>query len=186
MENKIVDKENFYFKKYGNFDVSSVIDKVRLFTKEQWNDFTFRQDTYDVHSETLTIPLRYNSPNENGIIQSTTTELFYEFNEFILNLEKSIQDLTKLQYKILNCNFVNLPAGKKVWPHRDAGQEFLFKRRMHLPIITNDDVLFTVDNETINMKAGEIWEVNNSSYFHSVYNNGTTDRVHFLFDIKVV
>jgi hypothetical protein len=179
----IIDKGTFFFKKYAEFDVTSLSERVSAFTEEEWNSFTFRQETYDVHSQTLTVPLRYNKPDVEGVIQTVTTELFKDYEDDIFAIENAILDATGQDFKILNCNFVNLPSGHHVLPHRDTGSEFTVKRRMHLPILTNDHVVFTVDQEAINMKAGEIWEVNNSTYVHSVDNNGTTDRVHFLFDM---
>ena len=35
------------------------------------------------------------------------------------------------------------------------------------------------------MKVGELWEINNSKY-HSVVNDGDTDRIHMIIDFKVV
>jgi aspartyl/asparaginyl beta-hydroxylase (cupin superfamily) len=58
-----------------------------------------------------------------------------------------------------------------------------FCNRTHIPIKTNDNVLFTVAGETINMKEGEIWEFNNQKY-HSVHNNGDEDRWHLIIDYQ--
>jgi hypothetical protein len=179
----IIDKDNFFFKKYAEFDVTSLRERVSAFTEKDWNSFTFRQETFDVHSQTLTVPLRYNKPDIEGRIQTITTELFKDYEDDIFAIEKTILDATGQDFKILNCNFVNLPAGHQVFPHVDSGSIYTTKRRMHLPILTNDQVFFTVDKECINMKSGEIWEINNSTYIHAVDNNGTTDRVHFLFDM---
>jgi aspartyl/asparaginyl beta-hydroxylase (cupin superfamily) len=50
-----------------------------------------------------------------------------------------------------------------------------------LPIITNDEVWFTVGSESINMRPGELYEVNNRRV-HSVENKGAEDRVHLILD----
>ena len=53
--------------------------------------------------------------------------------------------------------------------------------RIHLSIITNDEVWFTVGNETIHMREGELYEINNRR-MHSVKNAGSEDRVHLIMD----
>jgi len=81
---------------------------------------------------------------------------------------------------------INLPKSKKIKPHTDAHIYFDSRNRIHIPIVTNDMCIFEVDGEEINMKQGEIWEINNSDKPHSVINNGETDRIHLLIDWKVI
>ncbi len=47
--------------------------------------------------------------------------------------------------------------------------------------MTNDQVLFTVGSQTINMEEGTLYEINNRRK-HSVTNRGATDRVHLIVD----
>jgi aspartyl/asparaginyl beta-hydroxylase (cupin superfamily) len=55
-------------------------------------------------------------------------------------------------------------------------------RRCHIPLITNDDIKFTVGDHTMSLKQGECWEINNSK-IHEVKNLSNYDRVHILIDI---
>jgi hypothetical protein len=48
--------------------------------------------------------------------------------------------------------------------------------------VTNEKCIFEVDNEEINMKMGEIWEIDNFNKEHSVVNNGDMDRIHLIVD----
>jgi hypothetical protein len=75
-----------------------------------------------------------------------------------------------------------LPAKKVITPHADWQEYLLVSRRNHIPVVTNANVHFTVGDETINMKTGEIWEINNSKV-HGVVNDGEDDRVHLIIDI---
>ena len=79
---------------------------------------------------------------------------------------------------------IKLPAGKSIPTHIDAAPHFKLYKRIHIPIITNPQCLFTVGGETIHMKCGEMWEINNDTKPHSVHNKGAEDRVHLLVDIK--
>jgi hypothetical protein len=53
--------------------------------------------------------------------------------------------------------------------------------RIHLPLVTNDGVKFTVGDTTKYLLPGELWEINNRRK-HTVMNNGTEGRVHMIMD----
>ncbi len=77
---------------------------------------------------------------------------------------------------------IKLNANKNVTEHTDSGDYLNSVRRFHIPVITNDNVFYTVNNEKINMRVGECWEINNKKP-HSVDNNSDEDRIHLLIDI---
>jgi aspartyl/asparaginyl beta-hydroxylase (cupin superfamily) len=96
------------------------------------------------------------------------------------------EELNKIKLILPPCEITNailvvLPSGKNIPPHTDTGLFFDLYSRIHIPIITNPKCLFTVDGETIHMKAGELWEINNHKK-HSVENNGEEDRIHLIID----
>jgi len=60
--------------------------------------------------------------------------------------------------------------------------------RFHFPLITNDDVIFTmwgVDGKpkSANMKVGECWYLDIRKP-HTAINNGNTDRIHLVVDVE--
>ena len=52
---------------------------------------------------------------------------------------------------------------------------------MHIPIITNDKVVFAVGGQEKYMQVGELWEINNE-LVHTVANHGDEDRIHLIID----
>lgn len=56
--------------------------------------------------------------------------------------------------------------------------------RLHIPIVTNDDVEFLIGGERCVWKPGELW-YGDFSRLHSVKNHGTTTRVHLLVGAEV-
>lgn len=77
---------------------------------------------------------------------------------------------------------MNLPAGKIVNTHTDhelGYEDGVF--RVHIPIITNDNVVFTINGIDLRMQPGEVWYTN-VNLPHGVVNKGETDRVNFVFD----
>lgn len=76
---------------------------------------------------------------------------------------------------------MGLAPGAVVPVHIDVHYYWRTHLRIHIPIITNPGVLFTCNNETVNMKAGECW-VFDSFALHNVQNKGTERRVHLVLD----
>ncbi|HEX6261046.1 MAG TPA: aspartyl/asparaginyl beta-hydroxylase domain-containing protein, partial [Woeseiaceae bacterium] len=81
----------------------------------------------------------------------------------------------------IRTSLVRLKANSSIAEHMDMNFSLTHSHRVHLPIITNDQVLFTVGKETINMREGQLTEINNRR-MHSVHNNGPEDRVHLILD----
>jgi quercetin dioxygenase-like cupin family protein len=54
--------------------------------------------------------------------------------------------------------------------------------RLHVPIVTNPDVFFLVDDQRVEMHPGEAWHVD-VRFPHAVENRGATTRVHLVMDL---
>ncbi len=81
--------------------------------------------------------------------------------------------------------FYYLEPGAKIHPHRDLSGAALSNRiRFHVPIITNSNVCFMVDNQRVTMKPGQLWCLD-TSYLHSVANDGTHSRVHIVVECSI-
>ncbi len=84
--------------------------------------------------------------------------------------------------KLLSVRLLRLEVGAYIKPHRDYNggyEDNIF--RIHIPIITNPEVKFVLDNERLEMKEGQCWYTN-VNYIHSVANDGRHDRVHLVID----
>lgn len=78
-----------------------------------------------------------------------------------------------------------MPPGSEIKVHVDKGRWVRLAHRVHVPIVTDDDVVF-VSRVGGNMmrvptKEGQAFEINNKSP-HAVFNTGGTRRVHLLID----
>lgn len=74
-----------------------------------------------------------------------------------------------------------MAPGGIIRPHRDTGPAAHWPHKIHVPIRTNDDVLFYIDGVAYHFPEGEAVEVNNMTR-HSVQNLGSTDRIHLIFE----
>ena len=163
------------FVHYGNMDVKPFLSILEQLTKEDWDRYTFRQDDHPYHAATKTIPLIY---DEEFTIERGKESSFYPlFKECIEEVAR------KLNAEIIRFVIVNLPAGEKIKKHYDKAKDsFHIHKRLHLPLITHKDVQFSVGDETIWMKPGELIEINNNGQLHGVENNSNIDRIHCIID----
>jgi len=78
--------------------------------------------------------------------------------------------------------------GTIIRPHRDIKEEvsnFAFNQvRLHIPIVTNDKVVFNVDGVNLQLEPGRLYYVNFSKT-HYVRNDGSEVRTHLVLDLKV-
>lgn len=77
---------------------------------------------------------------------------------------------------------MRLPAGKVINTHIDYDcgyEDGVF--RVHVPVLTNKEVYFILNDKRLVMNAGQAWYTN-VNLPHSVANKGTTDRVHLVID----
>jgi len=75
-----------------------------------------------------------------------------------------------------------LAAGAEIKPHRDRGgslEDGL--ARLHIPIVTDPAVLFTLDGEDVHFSAGATWYMN-ANCLHAVRNGSARERVHLVLD----
>ncbi|MCW4461708.1 aspartyl/asparaginyl beta-hydroxylase domain-containing protein [Sphingomonas sp. BT-65] len=76
---------------------------------------------------------------------------------------------------------MGLGPGAVVPPHVDVNYHWRTHTRIHVPIITNPQVRFTVGEQSVHMAPGECW-VFDSFQMHNVRNGGTEKRVHLVLD----
>lgn len=74
-----------------------------------------------------------------------------------------------------------LAAGADVPIHIDVHYHWRTHRRLHIPVLTNPGVLFTCNNETVHMEAGDCWLFDSFS-LHKVQNKGSERRIHLVLD----
>ncbi len=77
--------------------------------------------------------------------------------------------------------FMGLAAGSEVPQHIDSNYYWRTHLRIHVPVITTPEVVFTCGTESVHMAAGECWAFD-SFRLHDVQNKGTQRRVHLVMD----
>lgn len=85
--------------------------------------------------------------------------------------------------------FLRLAAHKKILPHTDRVDP-LFKDqqlcRIHIPIVTNEDVYFNIHTKkgasSAHLEVGHVYYLDAGDR-HSVDNDGESDRIHLVLDV---
>lgn len=76
---------------------------------------------------------------------------------------------------------MGLGPGARVPLHVDMHYHWRAHLRIHIPVVTNPGVRFTVGEESVHMAAGECW-LFDSFQPHTVHNEGSEKRVHLVLD----
>jgi hypothetical protein len=80
---------------------------------------------------------------------------------------------------------LQLAPGKNIHEHRDDGDGWAIgKIRVHIPIVTHEDVYFYVDGQRVIMNPGELWYCDFTRP-HRVHNRSPIGRVHMVLDLVV-
>ncbi len=80
---------------------------------------------------------------------------------------------------------MRLGAGSCIKEHADLDLSFEDGTvRMHIPVVTNDQVDFRLNGARVVLDAGSVWYLRLSDP-HSVANRGAVDRVHMVIDAEV-
>lgn len=125
---------------------------------------------------TDTIPLIHDTKNKlNSFVKHQDYDTFEPFIEEVALL---LDSPAQIQQAMLT----RLRAGSVIGRHKDKGEVTARTHRIHLPIMTNPQCIFTVDAESRHMEAGDVWIIDNVDKYHSVVNNGSTHRVHLIID----
>jgi hypothetical protein len=74
-----------------------------------------------------------------------------------------------------------MAPGGVIQPHIDANPAAKWPHKIHVPLVTNEQVVFYIGQQGHHFPAGEAVEVNNLGP-HAVRNGGATDRIHLIFE----
>jgi lipopolysaccharide/colanic/teichoic acid biosynthesis glycosyltransferase len=112
-----------------------------------------------------------NNPQETYITEVMPAKLL--LNEKYLNKYKS--------GRISRILLARLDENSKISSHNDSGKHLNYCRRTHIPIVTNDDVEFYVNNQKYSFKENMVYEFDNTKE-HAVHNNSEHKRIHMIVD----
>jgi Aspartyl/Asparaginyl beta-hydroxylase len=127
-----------------------------------------------VHSRAEAVFLRGHAPAQG--------ELPVEDRPALVGLPYVREVLRLLAAPPLRCLLARLPAGHTIAPHIDRAPYFAKTIRIHVPVTTSVRVFMLCAGFTYQMRAGEVWALNNSTW-HGVWNaDPGLPRTHLICD----
>ena len=176
------------FRYVGSVDPQPLAEAIGRLGEEAWYEFVGRQETFDAHRHTQTIPLLFDMDGRHG--EPTVWPRLKDVRSAldpILNAIRAANppapgfDRPGYFVRII---LTRLSPGSIIDEHVDHGHSLKRSHRNHVAIATNNLVDFKVGGEVKQMGAGEIWEINNRDD-HAVANKSDEPRVHIILDYVV-
>ncbi|MEO1081964.1 MAG: aspartyl/asparaginyl beta-hydroxylase domain-containing protein [Pseudomonadota bacterium] len=174
---------NFHLIRDG-VNVAPFLDEIAG-VDNAWEAATGRQEKIQVQREALSIPLRglrksaLNGRKRRDVLESRWTGgsvAFPHARRFIQEIADSVDGLPG------RAKIVNLPPGKRVYPHIDRGLYYRVHARFHLVLRSAGGSMLRTGGETKMLKVGELWWFDNNKV-HEAWNDGDENRVHLIFDV---
>lgn len=179
--------KNFLFLA-GNVDVLPLLLTLKR-NPQLWKEDTFLRDYPqgpfgEIESIMLRFPLKTVTQLENDArdqhecIDYPPYKFLTEARPLIMNL------MTRVGGERLGrCMINKIAPGGKIFPHADTPAHADYYSRFHIVLESNEESTFRCGNEYINMQQGQVWWFNNKLE-HEVHNEGETDRIHLIVDIR--
>ena len=170
------------YRELGPVPMEPLLEAVRSLPASAWLENVQRQQDYDVHRRTESVVLLF-TDGEGWPDITVSREAGWDYlGDVALPLMESI---IAAHYPpggtVIRAMAAKLLPGEMITPHHDSHPSFHHGHRIHVPLITNPRVRFTIDGRPIPMRVGEAFEINNQRS-HSVMNKGREARVNFIFD----
>jgi hypothetical protein len=131
------------------------------------------------------LPLRSVNGDAGNIFVSPEDNPEYKDTVFLDNSVYFREVLSSFKCPLLAVRLLKLNAGAVIKEHKDA--ELCYEMgeiRIHIPVVTNNEVEFYLDKERMNLKEGECWYMN-FNLPHSVNNKSKIARIHLVVDASV-
>ena len=168
-------------------EVTAAPRVIEITDPGQWDWYQSRQERFKTHKATKTIRLRYPEEDDFQRFNRTCDSSFLKnwpaleiYKDFI---DEYLEILGRhYQFTEWIAILTKLTARRGIPLHRDHGQWLSNCHRIHMPVVTNDQVFFTVGESTINMQRGVFHEIDNRNT-HQVRNASSEDRIHLIIDL---
>jgi hypothetical protein len=170
------------FRHLGQVDIAPLKEAVLALTEEQWNaENAGKPNRFEALDVTRHIVFRFVA-NYRDWRDSYDRPLWTEWKHLLLPvMEAATLDYGYRRGVYPRVMLARMAAGGGIQPHRDANPAAKWPHKIHVPIVTNDQVIFRVEGAQYVMPEGEAVEVNNMGV-HAVENRGDTDRIHLIFE----
>ena len=169
-------------RKLGTVDIERLREAVLAIPEEQWNaENAAKPNRFGALDATRHIIFRFVSDFIDWR-QSYDRPLWSDWKPLLEPvLTAATADYGYARAAFPRVMLARMGPGGVIHPHRDTNPAAQWPHKIHVPLVTNADVTFFVDDVPYHFAEGEAVEVNNMAD-HAVANRGPTDRIHLIFE----
>ncbi|MFT7359647.1 aspartyl/asparaginyl beta-hydroxylase domain-containing protein [Parasphingorhabdus sp.] len=170
------------FSDLGSYDVEPLSAMVASIPDSLWAiEDGRKENSFAVFHHTQHIIFRFTEGNHDPR-KFYSNPIWSVWQNRLLPLMDAITD----QYGHKSCEYskvmlARLLAGQEIDRHVDGAGSNLLTHKTHVPLQTNPDALFTIEDDTRHLAYGNAYEVNNIVR-HAAVNRGAEHRVHLIFE----
>ncbi len=165
-----------------HFDAEKMHQEVLHVQAAVWQEH-YQKLQYE--GEWTALSLRSTTGEAGNIIISPQENATYQDTELLAQCPYLKEVLQTFKCPLMAVRLLKLDAGALIKAHRDA--DLCYEKgeiRLHIPIITHADVEFHLDEEPMQLKAGECWYMN-FNLMHRIHNKSGVNRIHLVIDAKL-
>ncbi len=156
------------------FDVTRMIDDLRRIGDQEWITLDFSTDWSGVALRSAD-----GEPSTLGLASA------YQDTSLLSRCDYFGHVLSYFRCPLHRARLLRLAGGGgSIGKHRDPVPEGPPLVRLHIPITGAEAMEFTLGDDVVDMRAGELWYTDVTRP-HSVINRGTEDRVSLIVDCEV-
>lgn len=169
--------DNRFFQLPFRFDPEKLLSDLAVCEQEHWKAHF---NTQDYNGEWNGIALRSATGSPTDI--HTIAPVSFSDTPLLSRCPYFREILDQWKCEIESVRLLALTPGSSIKEHRDPGLGYDEGRfRLHIPILTDPNVLFIVDGCHLTMETGQCWYAN-FSLPHSVEHRGSRRRIHLVID----
>jgi hypothetical protein len=168
------------YKLIGTIDTSVTDAFLFKLVEDDWFVYDYRKPMGGM-KDCNSIPLRHSSEYTTSTIREMPLfEKFKQELELILDSLKQFYNFNEYAAFISR-----LSPGGVIDLHQDGGEFLEQIHRLHIPLKTNPDCLYIVEDVALNMQVGNAYEIDNMRV-HGVENKGNDYRIHLVVNLYPV
>jgi hypothetical protein len=164
------------------FDPSRLKADLRALTPEDWV-LHFNKPYYE--GEWSGVAMRSVNGEDGRLYPDPTERAKYADTPTLMRCPYIQEVLATFQCDLKAVRLLKLRAGSSIREHRDYNLGYEDGEvRFHVPVLTNPDVEFYLNQQWVVMNEGECWYLN-FNLPHRVVNRSAADRIHLVIDCVV-
>lgn len=169
-------------RRLGRVDITRLRDAVMAIPEGVWQqENSTKPNRFDALDKTVHIPFRFVREFDDWRVSDDMPlwAAWRDLLEPVLAAATAPYGYRRGGYPRIM--LARMAPGGVIHPHRDGNPSAKWPHKIHIPLQTNPQVTFAIDEVGYHFEEGEAVEVSNMAV-HAVTNAGDTDRIHLIFE----